>query len=1412
MTRKLPPRRGRVIGGGETAPPPTPAVPETSPKETEPKLTTIDQVRERFNDEEIKTVEDIKKVMTPEAKDLILKDILEHVQRKIEQGKRIATRNPGSAVEARGMANVIGPSAGTDRVYQFPASLYEGKIVSSADVARMNLYTYVKQYFGYDLKLDDELKDGLEKYTNLFDISEKNEASSETETPDSPDTDADSDDAEEPEQKTFTDLDRAVEIILEKGKATQKIVQTELGISREAARALIHEMEEKNIIGPQKPGKSREILVDTWPPAVEENTDSTEGDEAPPTPPVAKNPAPRPLPKMSPRPWHKKPDTEAAPPQSSEETDEESPDPADTPEARPIPPWLLDKEDDEQDDSLFGGGNWEDEEDDEYPTPPRQPLVRTRRSIPIRRRRPIVPEKNDSPPALDDEESIHTIDTEDISEELEEKSSRWSIVLSPFRGAFERFASRFKGEVQPEDDVDNENTLKDLGESAAANMLGLAASYAGVKFAHDFPAWLCQKYFSNPAERKRIKEALWDKEFELENKSDEEDEDETELTPIEQQKKAVADAINASKYMTAETKKQVLKKIEDAIQAYGEKSEALLKKIGTTVKAGEETHRQLMAQRDAQIAKYLDEAIQARIKNAQLFKEGLNMAFMATGFQAARGAAYGAVAAYERHKEVLADSERSKQYLKEMTYKAFTDTTYNLIGGGADTWTGRGLNVVKGATNILRVVGFTELAISELKEEGVEKMLDATLTAWEEKGIGGFAWENIKNSAERVVSAPGRAYDALSDAKDYLFRDGGSEAPEAPPSEAPSGKPELSPPAKPPSEFYGPEPAPGETGADGSAIESSGGRPETGSDEGSTTPEVLEGTSSLDIPRETLDLAIVRNTPGDEDGIVKILMRQGVSVKQAIEAAREQGIIRSGGDTRLTSESIGRLAVIADTSGGDLEIKFFDTETQKMLSLDEIRTQGFTYESGTVPGQIATADQLIAQATRQIALEDVGAGIEATDGVPHELSGGGLEIIETETGLKTAFDLSQLSTEQKEFISRLFTEADVGSFLATEAGVDRTATRLVIIDTVLDKLESRGYGESVEANYLRGLLDMGMNNIEMNGLNPLFEPETLSEMNVEADQFDQELYKGIDEADRIDSIRVRGLGTVEFRYNDEGKPSLNWQQLAKKSGKFIERGVDNLLVENWEDQIQDVAENQFQQLQIEIGGPMLLMLDAIKELEANGHGDSSEATFLQEQLIVHLRGYAGILDAEHPLVKEIKEHVRLPEGMTFSAPEAIGEISDAAEADTGESLQKFESDAGTIKFRYNDDGTVQDAFMPAYRVSRSDIEAALQTLGLTPDQVSEHFLNESGGEWSPEASTEPTYATSPKGAFGDHSARANFNRFTEDVERLIRQETLLRDMNVAGLEGTPEYKYWQTETTDLRKWVQDEMKKEFPTP
>lgn len=559
-----------------------------------------------------------------------------------------------------------------------------------------------------------------------------------------------------------------------------------------------------------------------------------------------------------------------------------------------------------------------------------------------------------------------------------ESKSGWESIKSKFTGAYDRFMSKFRGEVQPQDEKEYKASWGDVAKNAATGFLSVVGSYTGLKIIADLPQWIYQKWWTNPAERERLKAAFASKDTETGVEH---------ATAVDQRKARLEQAINESKFLSKEKRAELLARLQTSVESY---------------KTAEETAR---AQRNEDIAKLLDQAIETRVKNTQVLKEALNSALMVTGLSAMRGVAYGSVAVYERYKEVTSTPEGRMHAFKRTVVDGFTETVSNIFGGKAETWTGKGMNFVKGATNVLRAAGFADLAIAEWTGEGrsISSVIETSLKAWEDKGAAA-GWDNFTAPSERLLAM------ARGDIRPFgLGSTAESTGATGPDAGAPgAGTPETA----------------GGAGGAGTSPEAAA----AAGAAGAAGVAAAESAPSVEIPEATVEAGLVKKG----DGILKILERQGVEAKSALEAAREAGIVRAGGDTRLTTEAIGRLSVFAETQpDGDIEIKFFDSETDKLLTLEEAREAGFTYESGTVPGEIPTDKEIVEHVPEPT--PDVEALVDSP--APNDLLGGTFH---------------------------LYTDAE-GHFTSLDPGDGDMLTRM---NDALQELSRTGHGESPEAKFI----------------------------------------------------------------------------------------------------------------------------------------------------------------------------------------------------------------------------------------------------------------------------------------------------------------------------------------------------------
>ncbi len=962
--------------------------------------------------------------------------------------------------------------------------------------------------------------------------------------------------------------------------------------------------------------------------------------------------------------------------------------------------------------------------------------------------------------------------------------SKWESIKASFTGAFERFASKFRGETQPQDEKKYKASWGDVAKNAATGFLSVAASYTGTKIIVDLPSWIYQKYWTNPAERERLKASFAVKETEstMEHPA-----------AVDQRKARLEQAINESKFLSKEKKTELLSKLQASVESY---------------KTAAETARR---EQSEAIAKLLDQAIETRIKNTQVLKEGLNSALMVTGLSAMRGVAYGTVAIGERHQEVMKSPERRAQYFREMTYRGFTETAYNLIGGKAETWTGKGMNFVKGATNVLRAAGFTDLAIAEWTSEGrsFSSVIETSLKAFEDKGTTTAAWENIKMPWARLGSefswATGKTTDMELSPTTPTAPVPGTIAPDTDTGGAPESGVDL------------------DEDTDVDTDTSRGPADTTTGVDADTQPDATRPAPSIEVPppvpvpeappdTETLERTTVRKG----DGFLRIFHRQGVDDDKALQAAREAGIVRAGGDTRLTTQAIGRLSVFGvEQPNGEVEIKIFDTQTDKYLTLQEARAAGFTYESGSAPSMT------IAEPGGSVADARVGSleSFVATPDVPHELVGGKMEIIVSDGRLQSLdFHLDRLTDDQTRNLEGIYAtpemETRVAKTFTREA--QEIATRLVEAKTILEKLEETGKGGTEEADLLRTQLSRDIQEAQRYG-NTIFNETALQPYATAGSGGEVE---SVSDADRITNVQVTGIGRVTFTYDAAGKPSLDFARLVADAKPVIGTKAEELLAQNWKDTIRTDVAAEFEKGR-ELGGTILIITEAIRELEAQGHGETTEARFIREQLKIILESPDGQkLSAEHPVVKKAVALTQTRDTATVGTripPESVA--PEPEEPGSSKPLKMFKGEAGRVRFVYDKEtGAVKDAFLPAYTPKPREIEDALHDFGLTNEKVERHFFEGASRAHMDGTKIETSHLgrypepnpTESRTGFPIQSPENDYRQFTKNVTDAQRMGQLMAEMIEQGLQNTPEFEKLKSETVAQGLEVQRQIRKLFP--
>jgi len=116
-------------------------------------------------DEKNKTVADMQRIVTAELKRSLLENMLKYVDHAIDQGKRLAEKNPNTIIDRKGVAQFCGVGM---EIYQKVAVANEGRVIAADQIARMPMAEYLKKFLGYDLKKDKVRFEELQEYTNAF--------------------------------------------------------------------------------------------------------------------------------------------------------------------------------------------------------------------------------------------------------------------------------------------------------------------------------------------------------------------------------------------------------------------------------------------------------------------------------------------------------------------------------------------------------------------------------------------------------------------------------------------------------------------------------------------------------------------------------------------------------------------------------------------------------------------------------------------------------------------------------------------------------------------------------------------------------------------------------------------------------------------------------------------------------------------------------------------------------------------------------------------------------------------------------------------------------------------------------------------------------------------------------------------
>lgn len=282
-----------------------------------------------------------------------------------------------------------------------------------------------------------------------------------------------------------------------------------------------------------------------------------------------------------------------------------------------------------------------------------------------------------------------------------------------FGQALENFTRRFRGEKTEREinekklDWENEKgeAVLDVTEKGSSTIAGMLTSIMGLKAFYDVPAYLTQQ-FTTRAERARILNEL----KQLDKEGEElRDKGEDTADVLNLKLKHIEGIINKSKFLSITERKNLIRSIQEKVNG----ADSRLK--------------ELQKQRNAEITKLLEEAIQTRVKGKEVLKQTVNTALMATGYGMMRGTAYGAMAIWERNTKINAELKKNgetingHERLHRILFDGYKEAWQKMsTGGNAETWMGRtairGLGLVEAVTPALRVAGFANIMADDFLE------------------------------------------------------------------------------------------------------------------------------------------------------------------------------------------------------------------------------------------------------------------------------------------------------------------------------------------------------------------------------------------------------------------------------------------------------------------------------------------------------------------------------------------------------------------------------------------------------------------------------------------------------------------------------------------------------------------------
>jgi predicted transcriptional regulator len=1032
----------------------------------------------------------------------------------------------------------------------------------------------------------------------------------------------------------------------------------------------------------------------------------------------------------------------------------------------------------------YGMGDAEDVDDD--PTLPPAPTAPPTGTTPDAGT--VVPPETDTVDTAAETQENGSEEEEEEEEEDqepgEEKKGFFATTHAKFRnGPLANFYRRFVGEKMPEDEkdfqADTKSNIKKLGRTGAT----VAGSVFGLKSFYDVPALITQEIATKLA-RKNITEALRTTEanFDKEGRMGGE-------TVLTEKVKAVTEAILDSNYLTKKQKEELTKSIEAKIR-------------------GAEMHRmEIRKQRDQEIADLLNEAIQTRVSRQEALKQTLNTALKFSGYGFARGAVYGTMSAYERYKKISAEAAEDgleKTYFNRFVVDGVKDTFNKMSGGNAETWQGRAANMISGGMDAARPFLIAYGIGSEMLDDASDAF-DALMEKYESENreLGKTLLDAVFPGAQAAELPDG---ETLAPDLSETVDTNNIKALEATPSTTADINTEATTIDTPTQEA----PIPG--GAVDAVPEPSP-TPEAPPEPTLDTIEgAFEGQKELALTKK-------------EDGIVKMINRQlrenpkafgfegdlnnrgevnAWVQKTSMEAARTQELIRTGGDTRLTEDAIGRLTVMAQAKeGGGIKINFFDGETK--MSPAELEAQGLTYEGGTRPGIVATnAEATLRQPDRIEADTEVFQDSEAPNRFAAgslwlEKEGDTLTAVRFKEGMEMRDPSAVYDSINMEAMRDLYKETSTEIWTGHVEHLPETNQDLVATYAIIQQLEKDGLGEGPEAQALRELLasQLRIFDHQTKGID-VFNDATIDAMRQEAAELAEPTGTGIEDG----TIRVRGLGTIEIT---DGDPPINLDDITSNFGPMFEKKAAAIMMDGWETKLMEAGlEHDAVKAAERTALRISLMNSSLNELEAAGFGDAPEAQLIRKALSKELQLVGSFVNEDNEIMASAFKHAEkagfdrdnmMPLDLKEDVPEAPQQPPQARTTPQplvttggggGGELQStpggqidirgeggrfergvYKTDSGKITFSYDKHGNVDGITMKSrfFGQDGSPFSAMpiLEEEGVTHREVVNFDLNRRQTDF-------------------------DFDVFERNIVRLERQQELLADMKADGLEGTPEYK------------------------